>query len=344
SLLSFSNEANRLAYGYLLPHEYVHSWNGKYRIPAGIVKPNFQEPQTTELLWVYEGLTRYLNWVLAARSGILTWQEARDYVALLAAQTAHRSGREWRSLQDTAVSTNMMIEAADQWQSLRRGADYYDESLLVWLEADTIIRRTTQGRRSLDDFCRAFFGFPKDTPYIRPYTFDDLVQVVNSIAPYDWKAFFEKRLNATGLEPAPLDGLFASGWDLAYKSTPGSVQAARDEIHHTVEERFSLGLLLREDGTIIDVVRDSAAWNAGLGPDMKVLKVNQHPWSPQALRDAIIADSTSMTPLSLVVQNGSQTSLRNLDDHRGARYPHLERNTAQDLMGDILKSTIAQVP
>src|SRR5581483_3194742 len=238
------------------------------------------------------------------------------------------------------------IEAADQWQSLRRGADYYDESLLVWLEADTIIRRTTQGRRSLDDFCRAFFGFPKDTPYIRPYTFDDLVQVVNSIAPYDWKAFFEKRLNATGLEPAPLDGLFASGWDLAYKSTPGSVQAARDEIHHTVEERFSLGLLLQEDGTIIDVVRDSAAWNAGLGPDMKVLSVNQRPWSPQVLRDAIASGGSSMAPLNLAVQNGSQIFRCNVDYHRGARYPHLERNAAQDLMGDILRprKSVAKLP
>jgi predicted metalloprotease with PDZ domain len=346
SLHSFSSEANRLAYGYLLPHEYVHSWNGKYRIPAGIVRRNFQEPQTTELLWVYEGLTRYLNWVLAARSGILSPQEASDYVALLAAQTAYRSGREWRSLQDTAISTNMMIEAPDQWQSLRRGADYYDEELFIWLEADIIIRRTTQGKRSLDDFCRAFFEPPKDTPNIKPYTFDDLVQVVNSIAPYEWKAFFEKRLNATGLDLAPLDGLLASGWSLGYRGIPGSVQAARDEIHHTVEERFSLGLLLQEDGTIIDVVRDSAAWNAGLAPDMKVLSVNQRPWSPQGLRDAVVADSTSTAPLSLSVRNGSQTFWGNVDDYRGARYPHLERNTAQDLMGDILKSrsSLAQLP
>jgi predicted metalloprotease with PDZ domain len=240
----------------------------------------------------------------------------------------------------------MMIEAADQWQSLRRGADYYDESLFVWLEADMIIRRTTQGKRSLDDFCRAFFGYPKDALNINPYTFDDLVQVVNRIAPYDWKAFFEKRLNATGLDLAPLDGLPASGWSLAYGSIPGSVQAARDQIHHTVEERFSLGLLLQEDGTIIDVVRDSAAWNAGLGPDMKVLTVNQRPWSPQVLRDAIATDSTAMAPISLVVQNGSQTLRRTLDDHRGARYPHLTRNSTQDLMGDILKSrnSLADVP
>jgi len=346
SLSSFSNEANRLAYGYLLPHEYVHSWNGKYRIPAGIFRRNFEEPQTTELLWVYEGLTRYLNWVLAARSGILNPQEARDYVALLAAQTSHRSGREWRSLQDTAISTNMMIESADQWQSLRRGADYYDESLFIWLEADMIIRRGTQGKRSLDDFCRAFFGPSQNPPNVKPYIFDDLVAVLNGVAAHDWKSFFETRLNSTSAGRAPLEGLFASGWDLVYKNTPGSVQSARDEIHHTVEERFSLGLLLQEDGTIIDVVRDSAAWNAGLGPDMKVLSVNPRAWSPQVLRAAIGADGSSTEPVSLSVQNGSQTFQVVVNDHRGARFPQLERNTVQDLMGDILKSrnSLAQTP
>ena len=343
-LRSFSDEANRLAYGYLLPHEYVHAWNGKYRIPAGLVTRNFQQPQTTELLWVYEGLTRYLNWVLAARSGILTLQEARDYAALLAAQTAHRSGREWRSLQDTAVSTGILNDAPDQWQSLRRGVDYYDESLFIWLEADTIIRRLTQGKHSLDDFCRAFFGPQKNPLDMKPYTFVDLVAALNGVMAYDWKAFFDTRLNSTGTDRAPLDGLFASGWNLAYGNTPGSVQAARDKIHQTVEERFSLGLLLQEDGTIIDVVRDSPAWKAGLGPDMKVLAVNQRPWSPQALRDAIAADSSSTAPVRLSVQNGSRTFQGDVFEHRGASYPQLERNTAQDVMGDILKpsSSLAQ--
>ena len=131
---------------------------------------------------------------------------------------------------------------------------------------------------------------------------------------------------------------------MAYGNTPGSVQAARDKIHQTVEERFSLGLLLQEDGTIIDVVRDSPAWKAGLGPDMKVLAVNQRPWSPQALRDAIAAHSSSTAPVRLSVQNGSRTFQGDVYEHRGARYPQLERNTAQDVMGDILKpsSSLAQ--
>jgi predicted metalloprotease with PDZ domain len=235
----------------------------------------------------------------------------------------------------------MLNDAPDQWQSFRRGVDYYDESLFIWLEADTIIRRGTQGKRSLDDFCRAFFGPAENPPNIKPYSFADLVTALNGVAPYDWKEFFEARLNSTDRDGAPLNGLLASGWNLAYGDDPGSVEAARDRIHRSVEERFSLGLLLQEDGTIIDVVRDSPAWKAGLGPDMKVLAVNQHQWSPQALRDAIAVDRTSTVPVSLSLQNGSQTFRGDVHEHRGAMYPHLERNTGQDLMGDILDSRTA---
>jgi predicted metalloprotease with PDZ domain len=291
---------------------------------------------------VYEGLTRYLNWVLAARAGILTDEEARDYAALLAAQTAYRSGREWRSLQDTAISTSMLNEAPDQWQSLRRGVDYYDESLFIWLEADTIIRRNTAGKRSLDDFCRAFLGPPRNPPERWPYNFDDLVSVLQGVAPFDWKVFFETRLNATGVDNAPLDGLGASGWKLSYGKTQGSVEAARDGVHKTLEERFSLGLLLDEDGDIVDVVRDSPAWKAGMGPGMKVLAVDHQKWSPHALRDAV-ANNSSSAPLALSLQNGLEKLDVNFRERIEARHPYLERSTGQDLMGEILKPTSSRL-
>lgn len=338
----FSDDALRLSYGYLLPHEYAHSWNGKYRRPVGLTTPNFQEPQTGELLWVYEGLTRYLNWVLAARCGIFTLQEARDYVAFLAAVLDHRSGREWRTLEDTAVSAQLLYYAPEQWQSLRRSTDYYDETLFIWLEADTIIRQQTQGKRSLDDFCRAFFGPRGTPPAVKTYTFDDLLAALNGIAPYSWEEFFKTRLNSSGTDRAPLDGLIASGWNLSYGDNVGSVQAARSEVHRTVEERFSIGLLFRNDGTIIDVVRDSPAWKTGLGPGMSVLAVNQRPWSPRALRDAIAADRDSAEPLRFLVQNGSRIFQVEVDDHQGARYPRLERNSNADLLSDILKPIAGQ--
>jgi predicted metalloprotease with PDZ domain len=331
---SFSDDPLRLSSGYLIPHEYAHAWNGLYRIPAGLVRRDFQEPQTTELLWVYEGLTRYLNWVLAGRTGILTGEEARDYVALLAAQVAHRSGREWRSLQDAAISAGILNDAPDEWQSLRRGADYYDESLFIWLEVDSIIRRVTNGKRSMDDFCVAFFSPKVRRGQFVPYTFEDLTATLNDVAPYDWRDFLRTRLEATGADRAPLDGIKASGWDLVYGDTPGSVQIARDKTHHTVEQRFSMGLLLANDGTVIDVVRDSPAWKAGLGPYMKVLAVNGTPWSPQNLSQALgLGDST----VRLTVRNGLITWQAEIKAPRN--YPKLKRNGNVDTLSEILKPT-----
>ncbi len=328
---SFLDDALRLSWGYLIPHEYAHAWNGLYRIPAGLVRRDFQEPQTTELLWVYEGLTRYLNWVLAARTGILTTEEARDYVALLAAQVAHRSGREWRSLQDTAVSAGILNDAPDQWQSLRRGTDYYDESLFIWLEADSIIRRVTNGKRSMDDFCRAFFVYNGRQGEIAPYTFDEVVATLNAVAPYDWKAFLRARLDMTGPDRNPLDGLAASGWDLVYGDVPNRVQVARDKVRQTVEERFSLGLLLADDGVAVDVVRDSPAWKAGLGPYMKVLAINGQAWSPQNLRQAIGAGKSSVR---LTVQDGSGTWQAQVKVQKS--YPKLKRNGNMDTLSEML--------
>ena len=329
---SFLDDALRLSWGYLIPHEYTHAWNGLYRIPAGLVRRDFQEPQTTELLWVYEGLTRYLNWVLTARTGILTSEEARDYVALLAAQVAHRSGREWRSLQDTALSTGILNDAPDEWQSLRRSVDYYDESLFIWLEADSIIRRVTNGKRSMDDFCLTFFSPKGRQGQFVPYTFDELTATLNDVAPYDWKAFLRARLDTTGPDRAPLDGLAASGWDLVYGDVPGSIQVARDTAHHTVQERFSLGLLLGDDGGVSDVVRDSPAWRAGFGPFMKVLAINDTAWSPQSLRQAIgLGDGT----VRLTVRNGSQIWQAEMKTQKS--YPKLQRNGNMDTLSEVLK-------
>jgi predicted metalloprotease with PDZ domain len=336
----FSDPNLRLINGYLLPHEYVHSWNGKYRRPVGLATRNFQQPQTGELLWIYEGLTRYLDWVLSARSGILTPQEARDYVALRAAWLANRSGRDWRTLQDTAISGQFLYFAPESWQSLRRPADYYNEPLFVWLEADTIIRRVTQGRKSLDDFCRMFLGGSDTSIEVKTYTLEDVIATLNSIASYNWRDFFNTRLNTTGIDHLSFDGLVASGWNLVYTDTIGSMQRAADKVNDTVEERFSLGFLVRQDGTIVDVVRDSAAWKAGLGPGMKMLAIDRIPWSARALIDAINADRSSTVPLEVRVQNGSLVFQTKIDDHRGARYPQLQRNTNPDLMSDILAPRI----
>jgi predicted metalloprotease with PDZ domain len=339
-LQSLVNDPNRLAFGYLIPHEYTHAWNGKFVLPGGVVRKDFQEPQTTDLLWVYEGLTRYLNWVLAARAAILSVEESRDYVALLAAKTVHRPGREWRSLQDTATASVALIDSPNEWETLRRGLDYYDESLLIWLEVDTTIRRLTHGRKSLDDFCRAFFGSAAPPPARRAYSFDDIVAALHAVTPFDWKSLLRERLDATGVDRAPLAGLTASGWTLVYGVQPGSVQAAREIVQHTVEERFSIGMLLSDDGSIIDVVRDSAAWRAGLGPGMKVHSVNGKSWSAATLRAAIAEDRVASGGLRFSVTNGAEDWDAEIDDHGGARYPQLQRVDGPDVMAEILRPKV----
>ena len=334
----FLDQSDRIASLYLLPHEYVHSWNGKYRRPADLYTKNYQDPMKGRLLWVYEGLTRYLNWVLAARSGLFTPEQARDYAAIIAAEMEHRSGREWRPLEDTAVSVQLLYGGAE-WESLRRTTDYYDESLLIWLEADQIIRSKTSGQKSLDDFCRAFFGPPGGPPAVKPYTLDDVVNALNAIAPYDWADFFKHRVYET--DKPPLEGLAASGWNLTYGDVPGPVLVARDIDHHTVEERYSIGLFLHSDGTVVDVVRDSPAWKAGLGPGMKVLAINGRTWSPQNLRDAIAADRAASAPMAVTVQNQSAIFKTAIHDHKGLQYPRLERNSSPDTLSDLLKPRAA---
>ena len=207
-------ELRLLAAG-LLTHEYVHSWNGKYRRPADLATPDYQKPMQTDLLWVYEGLTSYLGDVLSARSGLRTQSEFLDSVAQIAADLDHRSGRVWRNLQDTADGVPAMQGAPHEWESWRRPLDYYDEDVLNWLWVDTIIRQQTQGKKSIDDFCHLFHGGPSGTPELKTYTFDDVVNALNQIAPYDWKGFWTERLQNHG-PGAPLTGIERSGWKLVY--------------------------------------------------------------------------------------------------------------------------------
>src|SRR5437867_5698755 len=234
----------------LLPHEFVHSWNGKYRRPQGLATPDYEQPMKGDLLWVYEGLTEYLGWVLAARSGLVTPAQSREFLALDAATLDNRAGREWRPLADTAVAAQLLYSARSDWESLRRGADLYNEGLLIWLEADTIIRKQTQGRKSIDDFCRPFHGGSSGPPQVKPFTFENLTEVLNAIAPYDWNGFFQARLNATGTDRAPLGGVEAGGYRLTYTDKASNGQKAREQISKNVSEAYSVGLRLNEDGSI----------------------------------------------------------------------------------------------
>ena len=322
----------------LLTHEYVHSWNGKYRRPADLSTPDYQRPMQTDLLWVYEGLTSYLGDLLAARSGVRTPEQARDSLALIAADLDHRSGRAWRNLQDTADGVPTMQGAPEQWTSWRRPLDYYDEDVLNWLWADVIIRQQTKGAKSLDDFCKLFHGGPGGAPALKTYTFEDLVAALNQVALYDWRAFWTERLTNHGPN-APLNGIEGSGWRLTYNDTPSELAKAGEDDDKTIDSSYSIGLLMKEDGSISDTIENMPAAKAGIGPGMKVMAVNGRKFSRDVLRDALKAGKTSSDPLELLVENTEYYRTFKLDYHGGEKFPHLERDDSKpDLLSEIHKA------
>jgi predicted metalloprotease with PDZ domain len=322
----------------LLPHEYVHSWNGKYRRPADLATPDYQQPMQDDLLWVYEGLTNYLGTVLTARSGLLTPEEARDDLSITAAALDHLPGREWRNLQDTADAAPQLYFSPHAWQSLRRGTDFYDEDTLNWLWADVIIRQQTKGKKTLDDFCHLFHGAPSTAPMVKPYTFDDVVNGLNQVVPYDWRGFWTERLTNHG-PGAPLGGVEGSGWKLVYDEIPSEMERAGQGDQHFVDVKYSIGIDLNEDGTITDTIEGLPAAQAGIGPGMKLVAVNGRRYNAEILRDALRAGKSDTAPLELLVENTDYFKTYKLDYHGGERYPHLVRDESKpDLLSEIYKA------
>jgi predicted metalloprotease with PDZ domain len=325
-------DARRMMAG-LLPHEMVHSWNGKFRRPADLAPGHFDRPMQGDLLWVYEGLTEYLGQVLAARANLLTPAQYREALAETAGEMDIQRGRDWRPLADTAVAAQILFPARPDGGAWRRGTDFYPESELLWLEADTIIRRESAGKRSLDDFCRLFHGAPGGPPAVRPYRFEDVVAALNQVAPYDWSGFWKGRLEGTRSR-APLDGIAAGGWRLAYGPTPTEMQRAAEETDHLVDARFSLGFTVDDVGDIPDVIPESPAARAGVAAGSKLVAVNGRRYSRDLLRDAI-RDSASR-PVELIVENGDAFATHRLEYSGGERYPRLERDeTRPDLLSKI---------
>jgi predicted metalloprotease with PDZ domain len=330
----FTDENDRVRSATLLAHEYVHSWNGKYRRPAGLAVRDAQEPLQTELLWVYEGLTRYLgDLVLSSRTGIWTPEQSHEFIAYVAANQDHnRPGRSWRPLVDTAVAAQSLGGLPSGWTAYRRTLDYYDESMLIWLEADTILREKSGGKKSLDDFCRAFFGGDQP-PAVVPYTADDLYTALGRVAPYDWRGFFAARVGAVSPR-APLAGIEAAGWKLVYDDTPNTYQSARAKGQKVADASLSLGLWIKgEDGTINDIVVGAPAWEAGLGPGMKITAINGRTWSTDVLTEELAAKPD----LEITAEQGEELRTFRIVKHGGPRWPHLVRDeTKPDRLKEIL--------
>ncbi|HSC44861.1 MAG TPA: hypothetical protein VLC94_03480 [Candidatus Acidoferrum sp.] len=332
----------------LLPHEFFHSWNGKYRRPAGLATANYQEPMKGDLLWIYEGLTQYYGVMLAARSGFWTPKQLREYLAATAASLNDgRPGRTWRDLQDVAISSQILYGTRPAGSSWRRPVDYYEESTLIWLEADTIIRRESKGQKSLDDFCRKFHGTEDHAIKVVPYTLDDVVATMNSVAPYDWKNFFDERLRSHG-PGAPLGGVENSGWKLSYNELINDHERAEENTNGAVDLSFSLGFTAQvplgdDANTIVDVLPGSPAAKAGIAAGMKLVAVNGRKWSPDLLRLAIRDAKNNKEPIELLLENDDFFKSFTLDYHGGERYPHLESTQRTDVLSEIARRRADEV-
>ena len=290
-----------------------------------------------DLLWVYEGLTQYLGDVLAARSGLETPEQYREYLANSAATLDARPGRSWRNLQDTATAAQVLYSTSNQWDNWRRGVDYYPEGELVWLEIDTILRKQTANKKSLNDFCAMFFSIGGDTlPKVMPYTLEDVIAALNTIVPYDWGQLLKARLTAK-VPHAPLTGIENSGYKLVYTDQPNPYMEASASAAGESNQWFSLGVRISNDGKVEDVLLGSPAEKAGLGPSMQVVAVNRRQYASGLLTDAIVEAKNSTAPIELIVSNTGYYKILNLSYHDGLRYPHLERvSSMPDRLSEII--------
>jgi predicted metalloprotease with PDZ domain len=332
---SLIDEAERVEFASLLPHEYVHSWNGKFRRPAGLATPDYQQPMKDDLLWVYEGLTEYLGEVLTARSGLQTPEQWREDFAGLIAQYENRPGRDWRPLQDTADAAPFLYDATSDWSNWRRGTDFYEEGELLWMEVDETLRTITKDKKSIDDFCKIFHGGEGGQPELKTYTFEDVVTTLNSVAPYDWAGFLRARLDGVATK-TPNEAVEKSGWKLVYNEQPNTMMEIAEELARRASFSLTVGFTASDDGVVGDVIHGGPAYNVGIGPGMKIVAVNGAQFSPEAMRDAITAAKNTTTPLQLIVANGAQFRTYSVDYHGGLRYPHIERDESRpDYLGEI---------
>jgi len=309
----------------VVPHEYSHSWDGKYRRPARLWTPDYRQPMIDDLLWVYEGQTQFWGLVLAARSGVQSKAMVLAQLAGYAGNFSVMAGREWRSVADTTTDPIFASRRPKPFPSLARGEDYYTEGALVWLEADQIIRDGTGGKKSLDDFAHAFYGMKNGDWGVLPYTRADVVATLQTVYPYDWDSFFKTRIETPG-QRVPLGGIERGGYHLVWKAEPNVSDAARMGQSKGLSLSYSLGLTLDHDGEVGQVLWGSVAFHAGIAPGAQIVAVNGEAYDADAMKAAISAAKGTDKPIVLLVRRDSHFDTVTLDYHDGLRYPWLERD------------------
>jgi predicted metalloprotease with PDZ domain len=332
----FTDWAGGVAGRDLLAHEYTHSWNGKFRRPADLWTPNFNVPMRDDLLWVYEGLTQYWGYVLTARSGMRTPEETRDLIARIAANFEVSRGRDWRPLVDTTNQPIMSERRPVSWVSWQRAEDYYQEGLLVWLDADTKIRELSGGKKSLDDFAKSFYGIDNGSFVTHTYTFQDIVAALNAVQPYDWTTFLRDRVYK--LHPqVPVEGITQGGYKLTYSDTPPAWLKKSTPRNGAADFATSIGFTVQAGGEVGNVWWDSPAFKAGMTPGMHITAVNGKAFSLDVLRDALRDAEKDTAPIALIVGRDKEFQTVHVDYHGGLRYPKLSRvEGTPDRLDEIL--------
>ncbi len=321
----------------LLPHEFTHSWNGKFRRPADLWTPNFAVPMRDSLLWVYEGQTQFWGLVLAARSGLMTKQQVMESFAATAALYDHRIGRAWKPLQDTTNDPITAMRRPLAYRSWQRSEDYYSEGLLIWLDVDSLIRELSRGRKSLDDFAGSFFAVNDGSHVVATYTFEDVVAALNAVQPYDWTAFLRTRLDGHG-PGAPLGGLARSGYKLVYRETPSDFMKTIETRRKVLDLSYSLGMVVGGENRLTDILWDGPAFKLGLAPGTQIIAVNNTAYDATRLKDAITAAKKTGAPIDVLVRTGDAFRTVRFDYKDGLRYPNLERDkSTPDRLDQVLQ-------
>jgi predicted metalloprotease with PDZ domain len=340
NLDALEGAGSRMELAWLLGHEYVHTWNGKYRRPAGLLSPDYDAPMDTTLLWSYEGLTEFWGTMLPTRAGLISPEYCRDLLAEAAGDFVLRPGARWRPMLDTAVDAQQLYYAPSAWQGSRRSVDFYDASVFLWLDVDAELRARSQGKASLDDYVRRFYSGASGAPQLKPYVEQEIYDTLTALEPGDWRKLIHRHLDDTGT--AALTGaLERHGWTVAYSTQMNLAIEASQKYRKSTQRRWSIGFDLDKDANVIDVIEDRAAARAGASPGMTVIAVNGQKYSTAVLDAAISAAASSHQPIALLVESDDYYRSLSVAYFDGPRFPHLERIEGRpDTLGDVIEARV----